>query len=132
MQLASQNKLVREKYEIRMNSAYNYVCIQIGSNEVLNIDDIKQIIQDQDFLLENRSHFKRMVIAGKFSSIESDARKWFENESVHTDVEAYVIYNLAQRILFNMYKRFRLNKHPIKAFNSIEEAEKWLNAIGTT
>lgn len=129
MILKSEHKLVRDKYIVEYDKELKLITFEIPDNQHLNNEDILEMIADQELLLGKRKHFKKLIIAGKYFSIDADARKTLELKMLPADMEAHVFSGLAQRIMFNMFVKLRKNTHPLKAFSSVDEAKNWLNSI---
>lgn len=90
----------------------------------------EEIIENHETIRKLSPHQKAFVltIAGRYTSIEPEAKKYTaagRHESF-IGAEAFVIHNLAQRILAQFY--FKINK-PIVAseyFTDLNKAEKWI------
>ncbi|MEX1001410.1 MAG: hypothetical protein WDZ35_04780 [Crocinitomicaceae bacterium] len=74
-------------------------------------------------------NIKRLVHCEKFVSITRAARELVQNHGKPAKAEAYVIPFLSQKILFNLHIKLRKRKHPIKAFDQLDEALHWLNTF---
>lgn len=70
----------------------------------------------------------RIIHSDKYATITKEAREFVENYARPAKAEAYVIPGLAQKILFNLYIKFRRRKHPIKAFENLNDAIAWLRS----
>ena len=68
----------------------------------------------------------RLVHAEKYATISKAAREYVENHTVTVKAEAFIIPSIAQKILFNLYMKFRKNKNPLKAFDKLEDGIAWL------
>lgn len=69
-----------------------------------------------------------LVLVGIQSSISKDGREYAASEesTKYSVAEAYVIRNVAQRIVGNFYIRMDKPPVPTRLFTSKDEAEKWL------
>lgn len=93
---------------------------------VVSLSDVEQMLSLQRQLGVNETT-KRIVHAGKYTTITSNARKHIELNKPKAKAEAFIIHGLPQRIMFNMYSKLRRNINPIKSFDSLDKAINWLN-----
>lgn len=79
--------------------------------------------------MTNGTKCGNLIIAGKYSSVTSEARDFIATDEAikYTLAEVYVIQSLAQRILGNFYLKFYKPRVPTKIFTDIQKAEKWLS-----
>ena len=91
---------------------------------LLEVEDIKEL-QVQFNLLEPKPT-KVLQELGKFTNMSAEARKYAAEHSPELDGVAYVIHNLAQRLLIRFYVRMWKRDKPTKVFDSFSDAHKWL------
>lgn len=77
--------------------------------------------------LGNGGLLKVLAEFPEFSDLTNEARVYLQEREIPAIAEAVVFKGLAQRLLFNFYKTCRTSSYPIKGFNSISAAEKWLS-----
>ena len=73
--------------------------------------------------------FTRLVHAEKYATISKAAREYVEKNTPTVKAEAFVIPSLGQKILFNLYIKLRHNPHPIRGFENLDAAIKWLHTF---
>ncbi|MCB9224145.1 MAG: hypothetical protein H6582_08225 [Crocinitomicaceae bacterium] len=76
--------------------------------------------------ITNEQPFKVASDLGRDTTISSAARKRAEELKINAIAEAIVFHSLAQRLLVKFYWMFRSKEHPIKVFQSKDEALLWL------
>lgn len=99
--------------------------VKLFKDSYIDLDDIKEIVAfqlDQNVGVDH----KRLIHAEKFATISREAREFLQKTTPTVKAEAYVIPSLSQKILFNLYIKFRRNSNPIKGFDSKENALAWL------
>lgn len=131
MDLGNSDKIIREKFEVSLLKDQSLLVVRLYDDETLNIADIRDMIAIHQEIAPNRKHLKRIIQSGKYSTIDADARKLLEEVEIPVNAEAYVLHSLAQRILFNMFIKFRSTNHPVKAFTDNDTALKWLNSLNS-
>ncbi|NOQ74828.1 MAG: hypothetical protein GQ574_22630 [Crocinitomix sp.] len=121
-------KIVETKAFTLYRLENNILFFDYLNNIVINLDDIKEAF---DLFIEHSEgmSFKVLLAFGQFSSISAEARKYAENKSMPTPAQAFIIRNLAQRMLAKFYHVFRKDDHPLKFFGKVEEALLWLESI---
>lgn len=97
-------------------------------NVLIQEADVEAMLKLQHELGVNQDTI-RIIYAGKYTTITSEARQLVEREKPKAKAEAYILTSLAQRILFNLYKKVRGDENPIRAFSSVEAAIKWARKI---
>lgn len=76
---------------------------------------------------------KRLVICGKHTDIDREARLFGHEESVRIKdqviAEALVITGFTQKIIANFYLKFIKDIYPTRVFTDVESAKAWLKSI---
>lgn len=104
----------------------NLVHYQFKDNCVVKFQDIFEAMEiDQQ--LSNCHPLKRIIEPGYHSTITSPARRLLEKQSDQAICEAYVLKTPAQKILFRFYEKWRNSNYPIRSFESMDEALKWIS-----
>lgn len=69
-----------------------------------------------------------LKIPGNHASIDTETRKFMAtHEALHFSIaEAVIVRSLAQRLIGNFYLKFDKPLVPVKLFDQIDSAEKWL------
>ena len=80
-------------------------------------------IHDEFGLDEN---MKRIIQVERNGTITKAARDLVQQHSRPAIAEAFVIPSLSQKIMFNLYAKLRMRKHPVKAFEQLDIAFEWL------
>ncbi len=93
-----------------------------------NINDAKEGLAE----LEKITHGKEvpiLKIPGKYSSIDSDARKFISSEEGMkcSKAEAFVTTFLPHRIIGNFYMKINSPEKPTSFFDTEKKAVEWLN-----
>ena len=72
-----------------------------------------------------------LIIAGNFSEVDSDARKFLSKPeaAIYSIAEAYLIKSLAQRIVVNFFINVSGTPVPTKFFTELTPAVKWLKTF---
>lgn len=83
------------------------------------------IINDE---LAKGEPIRRIVQSARYGSITKAAREVVQNESRPAIAEAFVIPSLAQKIMYNLYNKLRKGTHPVRAFDNLEDAVKWIKS----
>lgn len=104
------------------------IYFKYDDNAVVQLDDVVQMLKLQAELGINENT-KRIVHAGRYTTITTNARKYVEKNKPIAFAEAYILTNLPQRLLFNIYSKFRSTANPINSFDNLESALKWLNNL---
>ena len=66
---------------------------------------------------------------GRFATLDKSAREYLQNNKFEAKACSIVMHSFPQRILFNIYLRFRNQTYPIKGFNSMTDAKEWLKSL---
>lgn len=104
--------------------------IRIDDNHVCTVAEAK--ILTRQLRKFGKGHPVPLLrIAGEHSQIEDGVREFAASaESQETILaDAIVVRSLAQRILGNFYLKANKPVRPTQLFNSIEEAEEWLQSF---
>jgi predicted Zn-dependent peptidase len=84
--------------------------------------------------LVGRKRVKKLVIIGKHTKIDLDARKQAAEENRRRKnrirAEAIVVTSTAMRIAIQMYMLFLNQEYPVKLFSTRENALVWLETNG--
>ena len=94
-------------------------------NVVIDLNDVKKMLELQIEMGVNES-VKRIVHAGRHTTITSEAREYVEQNKPKVTAEAFILYGLHQKILFDFYYKVRKHKNPLKSFNKLSSAIKWI------
>ncbi len=94
----------------------------------VELEDIMEAFAAFEQYSPDLSH-KVLVVFGKYTLMEVDARTYAEGKEMYTPAQAIVIRNLAQRMLARFYTRLRKNTHPLRFFNNVEDALDWLRTV---
>lgn len=99
----------------------------IASNHSYSKADILELHQAFS-TLSNNTKSRILLVADKFTTIETDARKFLATPAagIHSIAEAYVIHSLAQRLILNFLFNVQGTPVPAKFFNDEESAVEWL------
>ena len=120
-------KKIQPKFEISWLSD-NIIYCSYNDNVLINVTDIKDMIEIQEELGVD-DKVKRIVHAGQFTSITSEARNYIQKNKPKVKAEAFILTGLSQRILFNFYYKVRKNANPLKSFRNLNNAKKWIESI---
>lgn len=107
------------------------ICLQFKDGVDFEEDDA--IETDKIFydLCEGKP-FCSLIDARVYGSISSKAREFFANDKLVKDIriaEAFVLNNLATRMLAKFYINFNKPNNPIKIFSNVDDAKRWLSEI---
>lgn len=104
--------------------------IQIDDNAVFNIDSYKF---SQEFRINNPQFKPEHAIFefGNFSSVDNEAREFSsQREASPFIAEAYIVTNLAQRLVVKHYTRILRSKGiNVQMFDDYESAKAWLLSL---
>lgn len=122
--LEQENRIITDKFEAyELEDQLFY--IHYFKDAQGQLEDVEQILELQNQLKVD-TDWTRLMHAEKFVSITKEAREFVEQTAPTVKAEAYVIPSLSQKIIFNLYVKFRRNKHVIKAFDNLEDALEFL------
>jgi hypothetical protein len=124
MILELQEKIKRDKFEVSIIEP-NIICFKYYAETEIDVEEIKDGFEIHKGLLHHNIT-KRIIHTEKLVSITRDAREYVQKYAPEVEAEAYVIPSLSQKILFIIYNKMRKNKHLIKTFDNIKDAETWL------
>ncbi len=118
-------KITTDKYEIYIHSD-KLLCVHYFENTVIEVPDIKEAIKTGMQLSPSNST-KLIVLVDLYVDVTKEAREFAQNNMRILKAEAHVFPSLANKILFNLFIKFRKNSHPLKAFAKTDEAIDWLS-----
>lgn len=106
------------------------VQITFGDKTDLDVKHAKEIVAATGKLTSGN---KALIlnVAGKQTSATSAARDFAASQEAteFTLAEAYIVHNLAQKLIGNFYVNFHKPIIPTKIFNNENEAIKWLKSL---
>lgn len=116
-------------FESRVFSSYvdkNDIYVTEFKEDVeIETEDIKEILEQYDKVSEAKKMLV-LSIAGSYTTVTFEARKYAEANGSLAIAEAFVVNSIAQRMLVTVYMNIRKNKHPTKVFSDIKSAQRWL------
>lgn len=127
--LAVLNKInkdcIHSTYYMRNN---NVLEIQLTAGFYFTVNEAKEITTNI-IAITNRVPHKVMVVAGDLALSDDSARNYATTEESTNPIIALAIVtcSLPQSIIANFIMKFQKPRIPTKVFNSITEAEEWLN-----
>ena len=106
--------------------------VEIDFSDTLEIDvkEAKEMLAATGLLTEGKKVLV-LNVAGSLTTATTAAREFAASvdASQFTLAEAYVVSNLAQKIVGNFYVNFHKPQVPTKIFTNAEEAVKWLKSL---
>ncbi|MCC7303206.1 MAG: hypothetical protein IT233_11250 [Bacteroidia bacterium] len=123
--------LAHTKLTLRADGVVEIVC---GDEVHYKRTHVEELNSGLEQLLGN-SKACLLVLVGKHTSISKDGREYSATpEATRFSIaEAYVLQNMAQRIVGNFYIRMDKPPVPTRMFSHTNEAEKWFKKFyGTT
>jgi hypothetical protein len=106
--------------------------VQVNFSDKLEIDinEVKEIVEAQKELSKGKKVLV-LNIAGKQTSATSAARDFAASQDAvkYTLAEAYIVNNLAQKLVGNFYVNFHKPKAPTKIFTNEADAVNWLKSL---
>lgn len=130
----NENSLIIKEIDLEAStvSLRNDGIIQIfmKPNRTMNMNDGKQMVQAFAEIGGGRK-FLLLFIAGNFTLANTEARKYAASEDAnrYTIASAFVVNNIAQKLMANAYISFNNPITPTRALTDIEEAIKWLKTF---
>jgi len=114
-------------YTIDTNQYKGVVKVVFKDNHEFGIEDAKELLEDLKKLC-NVKPLPILKIPGKYSSIDSEARKFISSEEGMqcSAAEALVTTYLPHRIIGNFYMRVNNPVKPTSFFETEEKAVEWL------
>lgn len=94
--------------------------------------DLEKIKQSyvETFAFTQGKKLKRLVISGRKTDINREARQYGTKENVRLKdtviAEALVVHSFIQRMITNIYLKHIQKNYPAKAFTDTEKAKEWL------
>ena len=113
-----------ENFKISMLTD-NIIYMHYFEDTYVECEQIEAGFNAHDYFKVNET-VKRIIHCEKHVSISNEARELVQQKGRPASAEAYIIPHLHQKILFNLYQLFRKTKHPLKAFDNLEQAHKWI------
>lgn len=101
------------------------IYFKYSDNALVELSDVQKMLQLQRELGVDEN-VKRIVYAGRYTTITPEAREYVQRNKPKVKAEAFVLSGLAQKILFDFYHHICKNENPIKSFNNLEDAFKWI------
>lgn len=105
--------------------------VNYKSHVEITLEDVKMLekIFHENLHKFNKEKVKLLSVAGKYSTITPEAREYSQVMALPLSAEGLVTYSLGQKLIAGFYLKFKKNSHPIKVFNSKEQAIDWLNIV---
>lgn len=104
------------------------LCVHYFESSFIEVEDVKEGIEIGTKMSPSDST-KLLVWVEHYVDITKEAREYLQENMRPLKVEANVLSNLAQKILYNLFLKLRKTKHPIRAFTKFDEAVKWLSSF---
>jgi len=104
--------------------------INIEAEKEFNVDDFKELTKAAEELGGGKKLYN-LINVGELTLPDKEARELSCSKagSVYKKADAFVINSLPQKIVANLMMKINLPTVPTKFFNSLEEAEKWLQHL---
>lgn len=117
----------KRSYSIDCDTYNGIIKIVYQDDHEFNINDAKQTLKDLEELTNGKS-FPILKIPGKYSSIDSDARKFISSPEgmKYSSAEAFVTTFLPHRIIGNFYMKINKPVKPTAFFETEKQAVEWL------
>lgn len=106
----------------------NCIYFKYFQNAEINVEDVERGFQLHDEF-NVTDQVIRIIHSEKYVSIAKEARELLESAARPAKVEAYIIPSLPHKIVFNMHKRVRSANHPVRAFDSLDNALFWIKSF---
>lgn len=115
-------------YKIHTNEYPNIIKVVFEDEHDFTLADAKELLEDLKKICNGKT-YPILKIPGKYSSIDSDARKFISSiEGMQCSAaEALVTSYLPHRIIGNFYMNVNKPVKPTAFFDSEEKAVVWLN-----
>ena len=127
MELSIKEKVEREKFEVILYDN-NLIYYRYFKDKYIEAADVLECFEIHDSF-NLKGAVKRLIHLEKDSTISSAARDEVQNNLRPTLAEAFMLPTLPQKIIFNAYNKLRKNEHPVKAFDTFEQAVEWLDSF---
>lgn len=116
-----------KSYIIDCNAYENIIKIVYKDDYEFNISDAKESVFDIEKATSGKA-LPILKIPGKYSSIDTDARKFISSEEGmrFSVAEAFVTSFLPHRIIGNFYMKINKPVKPTAFFDTEEKAVEWL------
>jgi hypothetical protein len=73
---------------------------------------------------------KILVHVERYVTFTKEAREYLQDNMISVKAEAHVIPQLANKIVFSFFMKWRSSKHPLKAFSKMDTALEWIRKVG--
>lgn len=106
------------------------VQVNFGNKTDLDVKEVREILAATGYLTQGKKALV-MNVAGSQTSATSAARDFAATEeaAIYTLAEAYIVNNLAQKIIGNFYVNFHKPTVPTKIFTNETTAVNWLMSL---
>ncbi|MDQ3048088.1 MAG: hypothetical protein M3R27_11105 [Bacteroidota bacterium] len=96
----------------------------------IKLEDAKAVVKVFEDLGKGKK-YPLLFIAGSFTLASTDARNYASGHdaNIYTIASAFVVNNIAQKLMGNAYISFNKPPTPTKIFTSETEAVKWLKTF---
>lgn len=79
--------------------------------------------------LRNNKPIYVIIEHGENASIDASARNYLQDNKFDALGSATVMHSLAQRIIYNLYLKFRNQSFPAKGFRNYTKAFNWIKSL---
>ena len=103
------------------------VQMNTGDEAYFTLQEAKEYLIELKSLTKGVPHLI-LKVSGEHAMIDSDTRSFMATHEAlqYSIAEAVIVKNMAQCIIGNFYIKFDKPDKPVRLFDNIEEAEKWL------
>jgi hypothetical protein len=103
------------------------ILVTIHDDVTIDVEEMN-LIRETNLKLSNGKKAIVYVDPGKYSYVTSDARKLTSSKehSKYRKAQAFIVRNLAERIVGDFYIKVQKPSHPVKMFTNKEKALNWL------
>ncbi len=131
-----------DSLEITKHADHNAFSLTVRTDGILQITmkpNVKLNLADGEAMVKlfgelgNKKKFLLLFIAGNDTSVATEARYYASTPeaNVYTIASAFVVKNIAQKLLGNAYVTFNKPVTPTRIFTDEDEAVKWLKAFNS-
>lgn len=105
----------------------NIVLVTPKDDCSLDVEDIKKI-KETNLDITNNKKYGVISYTGNHSSVTAEARDYLATKFVEKNklAAAYIITQLAQRLLLNFFISFNKPTVPTKSFSNLKDAQEWI------
>jgi hypothetical protein len=118
-----------QKFTIQLitEGSNSYFRLNVLGNEEISVEDVKDIA-DACNKAANSKVLPLLIVVDAFTLPSPQARKYIAlpNSNPYAKAEAYVINDMAQKIVGNFFLKFDKPARPTKIFSKETDAVKWL------